>query len=100
MYPRSRYNVEGLEGATVGYQCAVWDLADDPDGNVQHIAENDVSQVEAEEVLENPDGIEMSRSSGRMIAFGETSSGRLIAVVFEEIDQDTVYPITAYEVEP
>jgi len=25
--------------------------------------------------------------------------GRVIAVVFEEIDEQTVYPITAYEVE-
>ena len=31
--------------------------------------------------------------------FGETATGRIIAVVYEEIDEDTVYPITAYEVE-
>ena len=52
-----------------------------------------------EEVLENPEGVETSRSSGRPIAFGETSTGRIIAVVFEEIDANTVYPVTAYEVE-
>ena len=74
-------------------------MDDDPEGNVQHIAEHDITKEEVEEVLENPDGIETSRSSGRPIAFGETASGRLIAVVFEEIDDETVYSVTAYEVE-
>ena len=84
----------------MGYTKAIWDLDDDPKGNVQHIAEHDVAKAEVEEVLKNPSGIESSRSSGFPIAFGETSTGRLIAVVFEEIDEDTVYPVTAYEVEP
>ena len=77
----------------------IWDLDDDPRGNVQHIAEHDIVKEEVEEVLGNPAGIETSRSSGRPIAFGETGTGRLIAVVYEEIDEDTVYPVTAYEVE-
>ena len=79
---------------------AIWDLDDDPQGNVQHIAEHDISKEEVEEVLQDPAGIETSRSSGHTIAFGETSTGLLIAVVYEKIDKDTVYPITAYEVEP
>jgi len=74
-------------------------LDDDPNGNVRHIAEHDVTKEEVEEVLENFIGIETSRSSGRPVAFGETSTGRLIAVVYEEVDEDTVYPVTAYEVE-
>ena len=82
----------------MGYFKAIWDLEDDPEGNVQHIAEHDITKEEVEEVLENPDGIETSRSSGRPIAFGETSTGRLIAVIYEEIGEDTVYPVTAYEV--
>ena len=84
----------------MGFTRAVWDLDDDPEGNVQHIAGHGISMEEVEEVLENPTGIESSRSSGRQIAFGLTSTGRLIAVVYEEIDEDTVYPVTAYEVEP
>ncbi len=84
----------------MGYLKAIWDLDDDPEGNVQHIAEHGITKDEVEQVLENPEGIESSRSSGRPIAFGETSTGRIIAVVYEEIDQDTVYPITAYEMEP
>jgi hypothetical protein len=77
----------------------LWDLDDDPKGNVQHIGEHDVTKEEVEEVLERPDGIERSRSSGFLIAFGGTTTGRLIAVVFEEIDDAYVYPVTAYEVE-
>ena len=32
----------------------IWDLEDDPDGNVQHLREHDVSIEEAEEVLLGP----------------------------------------------
>ena len=84
----------------MGYSEAIWDLDDDPNGNVQHIAAHDITKQEVEEVLQYPIGIETSRSSGHPIAFGDTSTGLLIAVVYEEIDEDTVYPITAYEVEP
>ena len=31
--------------------------------------------------------------------FGRTPSGETIAVIYEEIDDSTVYPVTAYEVE-
>ena len=84
----------------MGFATAIWDLDDDPKGNVQHIAEQEVHKEEVEEELRNPPGFASSRSSGPPTTFGETSTGRLIAVVFEEIDEDTVYPITAYEVEP
>ena len=82
----------------MGFKAIIWDLDDDPGGNVQHIAEHGIAKEEVEEVLESPDGIETSRSTGRPIAFGETDTGRLIGVVFEEVDEDTVYPVTAYEV--
>jgi hypothetical protein len=74
-------------------------MDDDPGGNVQHMAEHGVSPEEVEEVLEAPAGEAVSRSSGLPIAFDETSTGRIIAVVYEEVDQDTARPITAYEVE-
>jgi uncharacterized DUF497 family protein len=83
----------------MGITNAIWDLDDDPNGNVQHIAEHDITKEEVEMVLENPAGVERSRTSDRPIAFGETSTGRIIAVVYDEIDEDSVYPITAYEVE-
>jgi hypothetical protein len=32
-----------------------WDLEDDPEGNVQHIAEHGITAEEAEEVLRQPE---------------------------------------------
>ncbi len=76
-----------------------WDLDDDPDGNVQHIAEHDITQEEVEEVLDNPMGRGISRSSGRPMVYGMTTSRRWIVVVYDEIDDDSVYPLTAYDAE-
>jgi uncharacterized DUF497 family protein len=80
----------------------VWDLDEDPDGNVQHIAEHDLSLEEVEEVLYAADEVIASQSSGRPIVFGETSTGKFIAVVFEIVEENplSVYPVTAYETEP
>jgi uncharacterized DUF497 family protein len=76
----------------------VWDLDDDPDGNVQHIAEHDVTKEEAEQVLLDPDSVfETSRSSGYPLAKGYTDAGRYLVVVYEKIDDASVRPITAYE---
>ena len=47
----------------------------------------------------DPVRVESSRSTGRPIAFGYTDAGRFLACVYELIDESTVYPITAYEVE-
>ena len=55
----------------------VWDLEDDPDGNVEHIAEHGVSPEEVEEVLNDPTSqTGRSGSSGRPITFGYTADGR------------------------
>ena len=77
----------------------VWDLGDDPDGNVQHIAEHGLTVDEVEDVLSAAEELLASHSSGRPITFGETRTGRYIAVVFDIIDEDplSVYPVTAYE---
>jgi len=77
----------------------IWDLPDDPDGNVQHIAEHGLVPSDVEHVLKYPKRRSKSRSSDRPIAFGRTPSGENIAVVYEEIDDSTVYPVTAYQVE-
>ena len=76
----------------------IWDLDDDPDGNVQHCAEHGVTQEEVEDVLDCVLDADVSRSSGRRVAFGDTRSGRHLMVVFDEIDADTAYLVTAYEV--
>lgn len=77
----------------------IWDLDDDPQGNVQHIAEHGITKAEVVEVLARPETREESRSSGRPVVIGATSTGRTILVVYDEIDEDTVYPVTAYDLE-
>jgi hypothetical protein len=80
------------------YHAIIWDLDDDPNGNVYHCAEHGVSKVEIEEILENPEDFDLSRSSGCPVVFGTTQTGRHLMIVCELIDSDTVYAITAYEV--
>jgi hypothetical protein len=81
----------------------IWDLEDDPEGNVQHIAEHGVTMEEVEEVVSahHRRGT-TSRSSGSPAAFGWTETGKYIIVVYERVESDplTVRPITAYETEP
>jgi uncharacterized DUF497 family protein len=77
----------------------IWDLDNDEAGNVRHIAEHGITKHEVEDVLKNPECIDTSRSTGRSIAIAEASTGRVILVVFEEVDDLTVYPVTAYEIE-
>jgi uncharacterized DUF497 family protein len=76
----------------------IWDRDDDPNGNVRHCAVHGVTKEEVEEVLQNPTDTDISRSSGRPVVFGDTRTGRHLMVVYEEIDADTVYPVTAYDV--
>jgi uncharacterized DUF497 family protein len=81
----------------------IWDLDDEPDGNVAHIAEHDLTKEEVESVLLDPSVVVTeSLSSGRPAAFGWTDSGRYIFVTWEPVDDDppTIYPVTAYEVPP
>ena len=67
----------------------VWDLEDDPDGNVWHIGENDLIFDEVEDVLLDPHNkMESSRSSGFPITFGWTSTGRHIAVIWKTVNKN------------
>lgn len=80
----------------------VWDLEDDPKGNVQHIAEHGVTRREVEEILNDAASqTGRSRSSGRPVTFGYTAAGRALVVIWEMVEQDplVVYPVTAYEPE-
>lgn len=76
----------------------IWDLDDEPDGNVRHCAEHGVTKEEVEEVFQNAMDADTSHSTGRPVIFGNTTAGRHLLVVYEEIDADTVYPVTAYDV--
>ena len=75
----------------------IWD--DSPGGNIEHIANHGLTTSEVDDVLQDSESIfDLSRSTGYPIAFGNTSTGRYIIVVYEEIAELTVYPITAYDV--
>jgi hypothetical protein len=65
---------------------------------VQHMAEHGVSQVEFEHIVCNPSSKGYSRSSGLPVAWGHTPDGRYLMAMYEELDQLTVLPVTAYEV--
>lgn len=69
------------------------------DENIGHIAEHGISPDDVQQVLRDPIGEDVSRATGCPIAFGYTESGRKLAVVYSMIDEITIYPITAYEVE-
>ena len=74
----------------------IWN--DEPGENVDHIAEHGLLPEEVEHVLANHESGAESHSSGRPCVFGYTEDGRYIIVIYDEIDEDTVYPVTAYEV--
>ena len=79
----------------------IWDLEDDPQGNVQHIAEHGVTPDEVEEVFDDCyNRTDCSISSGQPITFGWTNAGRYLAVVWELVEKDplVLYPVTAYPV--
>ena len=76
----------------------IWDAPDDPEGNVQHIAEHGLTVNEVEFVLDNSTSDSTSQSSGRPCCFGFTPAGEHIIVIYELIDEDTVYPVTAFHV--
>jgi uncharacterized DUF497 family protein len=75
----------------------IWNY--EPGGNVDHVTEHGLTPEEVEAVICNPLEKTTSHASGRPVVTGYTPDGRLILVVYEEIDNVTVYPVTAYEVE-
>jgi uncharacterized DUF497 family protein len=82
----------------VAYLRVLWDDPADPDGNVQHIAENGLCIDDVEAALENPASEGTSASTGRPCVWGYTIEDMYIIVVYDEIDDDTIRVVTAYEV--
>lgn len=76
----------------------IWDDDDNPDGNVEHIAEHGLTVEDVEYVLQKSGEEVTSRSTDRPCCFGYTQGGDYIIVVYEQVDDDTIYPVTAYEV--
>jgi uncharacterized DUF497 family protein len=69
------------------------------DDNIEHVEEHGVSTDEFEAVVNHPIGKDESHSSDRIIAFGYGDDGRKLACLYEMLDEITVLPVTAYEVE-
>ena len=74
----------------------IWDHT--AGGNVEHVEQHDLTTDEVDYVLENQESAGFSRSTGRPCVFGHTPDGRYIVVIYEQVDEDTVIPVTAYEV--
>jgi hypothetical protein len=87
--------ISGSEGARIWRQI-IWN--EEPEGNVQHIEEHGLTVDDVEHVLANPTSEGVSRSSGLPCVFGYTPDDTHIIVVYEQVDEDTIYPVTAYEV--
>jgi uncharacterized DUF497 family protein len=85
-------------GVAVEVWSFVWDDEDDPDGNVEHIAEHDLSIEDVEHVVKNPTDEGTSDSTGFPAVWGYTPDDRYIIVIYEEVAENTVRVITAYEV--
>jgi hypothetical protein len=64
----------------------------------EHLAEHGISQDDFERVVCHPLSKGMSRSSNLPAAWGYTSDGRYIIAVYEELDEVTILPVTAYAV--
>jgi hypothetical protein len=65
---------------------------------VEHLVELGVSQDDFECVLCTPSSKGLSRLSGLPAPWGYTQEGRYIMVVYDELDDTTILPVTAYEV--
>jgi hypothetical protein len=78
----------------------IWDLPDEPTGNVAHIEEHGVKPQEVEQVIfRGLSNTTASKTSGHRVTFGYTDRDRYLAVVWEHVMDDplTMYPITAYD---
>jgi hypothetical protein len=76
----------------------IWDLDEEVQGNIQHIEEHGIDKEDVAHVFENPYGFAKSKASSLPMVFGFTIDDRYIAVIYERIDNDRIYPVTAFEV--
>ena len=66
--------------------------------NLKHVGEHGVSREEFEEVViaATETAIETSDSGSDMVR-GETAAGRFLVCIFDQVDDVTIIPVTAYE---
>jgi transcriptional regulator with XRE-family HTH domain len=98
-----KYYNRKLPSSTVPHgPSIIWDSEDDEQGNYHHIVTegHGITEEEVDEVLRaHHSEATTSRTTGNPICFGWTTTGKYLAVVFEESCDDPLmlYPITAYE---
>lgn len=68
------------------------------DDIIDHITRHGIPQDDFEHVVCNPESKGFSRSSGLSAVWGHTPDARYSIAVYEEIDEITILPVTAYEV--
>ena len=76
----------------------LWDDPDDPNGNVQHVADHGLDIQDVEEVLASPTSEGVSQSSGRLCVWGYTLENVYIIVIYEKVDDEAIRVVTAYDV--
>ncbi|MDA1054949.1 MAG: hypothetical protein O3C40_31385 [Planctomycetota bacterium] len=76
------------------WQFIIWN--DDLGENVDKISQHGLTIEDVEYVLMNPKRRVTSKSTGRPAVYGYTPDGDYIFVVYEEVDDVTIEPITAY----
>ena len=84
------------DGAETRDEAVIWN--EEAGGNVEHIEEHGLTIGDVEHVLGTYESRSVSAASGLPCVFGYTPDGVYVVVVFEEVNDDTVYPVTAYEV--
>ena len=82
----------------MGFFQVIWDDEKDPNGNVEHMVEHGLTVDDVEHVLASPLSEGTSKSTGFPAVWGYTPDDIYIIVVYEEIENGTIRPITAYEV--
>lgn len=66
---------------------------------IDYIAQHGITVDEFEDVVQNPEETEISRSSGDLLAKGTVFNGKYVVAIYTMVDRVTVLPITAYEPE-
>lgn len=69
----------------------------DPETGLPHIYEHEVDEEEVRDILRRPDDVQPSDRKSK-IAFGQTSSGRYLCVVYlRDPEPHSFFVVTAYE---
>lgn len=80
----------------MSWDSIIWDDENEYGGNVDKIRQHGLTMDDVENAMADPVGHDVSRSSGYPTLWGLAVDGCLIVVVYEEVDEFTVRPITAW----